>query len=114
MLEAGLIRKAQYVLMRSSTMRYLRCHLSIECKIQFTSKGFLVLLSCGPETITKVYVTHRSFGCANLWESDMQIRKSLKGDDYFKQYRLLTAIVENLGECAIPFGNPHDTTHRNL
>ena len=49
-----------------------------------------------------------------LQESDMQIRKSLKGDDYFKWYRLLMAIVENHGECAIPFGNLHDTAHSNL
>ena len=59
-------------------------------------------------------VTHRSFGCANPRESDMQIRKSLKGDDYFKRYRPLTAIVENHGECAIPFGNPRDPAHSNL
>ena len=62
----------------------------------------------------EVIVTHRSFGCANPRESDMQIRKSLKGDDYFKQYRPLTAIVENHGECAIPFGNPRDPAHSNL
>ena len=54
LLEAGLIRKAQYVLLRLLSTRYLRCHLSIKCKIQFTAKGFLVLLSCGLETITKV------------------------------------------------------------
>ena len=47
-------------------------------------------------------------------ESDMQIRKPLKGDDYFKWYRLLMAIVENHGECAIPFGNPHSSAHSNL
>ena len=47
-------------------------------------------------------------------ESNMQIRKSLKGDDYFKQYRPLMAIVENHGECTIPFGNPHDSAHSNL
>ena len=52
-LEAGLIRKAQYILPRSLSMRYLRHHLSIECEIQFTAKGFLMLLSCRPETITK-------------------------------------------------------------
>ena len=33
-LKANLIRKAQYVLPRSLSMRYLRCHLSIECEIQ--------------------------------------------------------------------------------
>ena len=54
LLEVGLIRKAQYVLPRLLSTRYLRCHLSIEYEIQFTAKGFLVLLSCGPETITKV------------------------------------------------------------
>ena len=53
-LKADLIRKTQYILPRSLSMRYLRHHLSIECKIQFAAKGFLVLLSCGPETITKV------------------------------------------------------------
>ena len=53
-LKADLIRKAQYILPRSLSTRYLRHHLSIECEIQFTAKGFLVLLSCGPETITKV------------------------------------------------------------
>ena len=53
-LEVGLIRKAWYILLRSLSMSYLRHHLSIECEIQFTAKGFLVLLSCGPETITKV------------------------------------------------------------
>ena len=47
-------------------------------------------------------------------ESNMQIRKSLKGDDYFKWYRLLMAIVENHGECTIPFGNPRDSAHSNL
>ena len=26
----------------------------VEYEIQFTAKGFLVLLSCGPETITKI------------------------------------------------------------
>ena len=59
-------------------------------------------------------VMHWSFGCVNPWESDMQIRKSLKGDDYFKRYRPLTAIVENHGECAIPFGNPCNSMHSNL
>ena len=54
LLKADLIRKAWYVLLRSLSTRYLRCHLSIEYEIQFTAKGFLVLLSCGPETITKV------------------------------------------------------------
>ena len=53
-LKADLIRKVRYVLPRSLSTRYLRRHLSIECEIQFTAKGFLVLLSCGPETITKV------------------------------------------------------------
>ena len=53
-LKADLIRKVRYVLLRSLSTRYLRRHLSIECEIQFTAKGFLVLLSCGPETITKV------------------------------------------------------------
>ena len=47
-------------------------------------------------------------------ESDMQIRKSLKGDDYFKRYRPLTAIVENHGECAIPFGNLHIVIYSRL
>ena len=64
--------------------------------------------------ILESLVMHQSFGCANPWESDMQIRKSLKGDDYFKWYRPLTAIVENLGECAIPFGDPRDTVHSKL
>ena len=59
-------------------------------------------------------VMHRSFGCVNPRESNMQIRKSLKGDDYFKWYRPLTAIVENHGECAIPFGNLRDPAHSNL
>ena len=54
LLKADLIRKVRYVLPRSLSTRYLRRHLSIECEIQFTAKGFLVLLSCGPETITKV------------------------------------------------------------
>ena len=53
-LKADLIRKVRYVLLRSLSTRYLRRHLSIECEIQFTAKGFLVLLSCGLETITKV------------------------------------------------------------
>ena len=53
-LKADLIRKVWYVLPRSLSTRYLRRHLSIECEIQFTAKGFLVLLSCGLETITKV------------------------------------------------------------
>ena len=35
-------------------------------------------------------------------------------DDYFKWYRSLKAIVENYGECAIPFGNPCNTVHSNL
>ena len=57
LLKADLIRKARYVLLRSLSMRYLRHHLSIKCKIQFTATGFLVLLSCGLETITKVLIT---------------------------------------------------------
>ena len=61
---------------------------------------------------TLIFWLHKPAGFP--WESNKQIRKSLKGDDYFKQYRPLTAIVENLGECAIPFGNPRDTAHRNL
>ena len=44
----------------------------------------------------------------------MQIRKSLKGDDYFKWYRPLIAIVENHGECTTSFGNPCDTANINL
>ena len=50
----------------------------------------------------------------NPRESDRQIWKSLNGDDYFKWYRTLKAILENNGECAIPFGNPRDPSHRIL
>ena len=46
-------------------------------------------------------------------ESDMQIRKSLKGDDYFKWCKPLTAIVENHGECTTPFRNLHNTMYSN-